>query len=244
MPKKWPNLESLLKNEGKAISWRGSNGKIFHLALGNTSNRPQKGAIYNCCLAVYGPLSVCQSGLFSPSTSSLPRVLSVICLYNALSVGREWVSIWTRRKDADLTARLLWSSSEGFRGVTVGKQAGNYALDTVVSFFFPHICLASLRIQRLLNCLRYCKKKGRHRQRWGLTESHTKYNILSGHFPLVTAVHTGGKMLPDQEGPISPPLCSGINSYAICRSKAHQAQCVCFGVIQEAITFCKYWGDL
>lgn len=137
MPKKWPNLESLLKNEGKAISWRGSNGKIFHLALGNTSNRPQKGAIYNCCLAVYGPLSVCQSGLFSPSTSSLPRVLSVICLYNALSVGREWVSIWTRRKDADLTARLLWSSSEGFRGVTVGKQAGNYALDTVVSFFFP-----------------------------------------------------------------------------------------------------------
>lgn len=159
MPKKWPNLESLLKNEGKAISWRGSNGKIFHLALGNTSNRPQKGAIYNCCLAVYGPLSVCQSSLFSPSASSLPRVLSVICLYNALSVVRGPVSIWIHRKDADLTPRLLRNSSVGF-GVSYSgvSQVENYAPDIVVSFF-PHICLASPRVQRLLNCLHYYKSR-------------------------------------------------------------------------------------
>lgn len=112
-------------------------------------------------------------------------------------------------------------------------------------FFPPHLLSLSQDTEASeLFVLLQKKKKGRHRQRWGLTESHTKYNILSGHFPQVTAVHTGGKMLPDQEGPISPPLCSGINSDAICRSKAHQAQWVCFGVIQEAITFCKYWGDL
>lgn len=51
-------------------------------------------------------------------------------------------------------------------------------------------------------------------------------------------------MLPVQEGPISPPLHTDINTYAACRSKAHQSQRVCFRVIQEAKTFCKYCDDL
>lgn len=134
MPKKWPNLESLLKNEGKAISWRGSNGKIFHLALGNTSNSPQKGAIYNCCLAVCGPrcLSVC---LFAPSTSSLPRVLCLSCLDNALS--REGsVSTGTRGKDAHVSPLLLQSGSVGFSELQCRKQVENYAPRQTV-FFLP-----------------------------------------------------------------------------------------------------------
>lgn len=104
MPKKWPNLESLLKNEGKAISWRGSNGKIFHLALGNTSNRPQKGAIYNCCLAVYGALSVCLSVRAVVSLRLLsPRVPALMGLYKALWVGRGSVS----RNNTGFTPPLL-----------------------------------------------------------------------------------------------------------------------------------------
>lgn len=228
MPKKWPNLESLLKNEGKAISWRGSNGKIFHLALGNTSNRSQKGAIYNCCLAVYGPLSISLvCCLLHPSSATCPVYdLFIQCVFTGAGIGKHWKpqqGCWSHSPIAMEWLRgLQWSCS------TVNKQ--KTSPDT-----FLHICSVSLRIQKLLTCLHYYKR----RQAWA-SESYMKYNILSGHFPQIKSVQTGGKMLTDQEGPISPPLCSGINSYAICRSKAHQSQGVCFGITQEAITSCKY----
>lgn len=157
MPKKWPNLESLLKNEGKAISWRGSNGKIFHLALGNTSNRAQKGAIYNCCLAVCGALSVSLGPFLS---SPLPRVPSLMCLCSA---GRM------------LLSALCTPAPRGSGEVEGCKQAQNSAPHTVVSF--PHMCSASPGVQRLWDCVTAEGDLDRVRAHWIL--DHGQYLVWS-----------------------------------------------------------------
>lgn len=182
------------------------------------STDPRLSVILVCCL-------------LHPSSATCPVCdLFIQHIFSRKGIGKHWNPQQGFRSHSPIAVEwrhgLRWSHS------AVNKQ--KTSPDT-----FLHICSVSLRIQKLLTCLRYYKR----RQTWA-TESYMKYDILSGHFPQIKSVQTGGKMLADQEGPISPPLCSSINSYAICRSKAHQSQGVCFGIIQEAITFCKYWDDL